>query len=51
MVIKPVCLVRNLGEGIVEVGGVRLKEGQVSQPLEDKTPVKFGEFEFQWRKL
>jgi hypothetical protein len=48
---KPVCLVRNLGKGIVEVGGVRLREGQVSQPLEDKTQVKIGDFEFHWRKL
>jgi len=48
---KPVCLIRNLGKGIVEVGGVRLREGQVSRPLQDKTPVIFGDFEFQWRKL
>jgi hypothetical protein len=48
---NPVCLIRNLGKGVVEVGGVRLREEQISRPLQDKTPVIFGDFEFQWRKL
>jgi hypothetical protein len=47
---QKVCLVRNLGKGVVEVGGVRLKEGQVSQPLYDNAPVIMGNFEFQWRE-
>jgi hypothetical protein len=47
---KTVCLIRNLGQGVVEVGGVRLKEGQVSHPLYDNAPVIFGNYEFLWRE-
>jgi hypothetical protein len=47
---KKVCLIRNLSKGIVEVGGVRLKEGQVSHPLHDNAPVIIGNFEFMWRE-
>jgi Mg-chelatase subunit ChlD len=47
---KKVCLIRSVSEGIVEVGGVRLKEGQVSYPMQDNTPVRLGDFEFQWRE-
>jgi len=47
---KKVCLVRNLGKGIVEVNGVRLKEGQVSHPLQDNAAIRLGNYEFQWRE-
>jgi hypothetical protein len=47
---KPVCLVRNLDDGIVQVGGARLLPGQTSPPLKRGTRVKLGEFEFEWRE-
>ena len=47
---KTVCLIRNLGKGVVEVGGVRLKEGQISHPLYDNAPVIFGNYEFRWQE-
>jgi hypothetical protein len=47
---KKVCLIRNLGKGIVEVAGVRLKEGQVSHSLHDSVPIRLGNYEFQWRE-
>ncbi|MGD9099196.1 MAG: VWA domain-containing protein [Anaerolineae bacterium] len=49
-VTKPVCLVRNLGDGLVQVGGARLLAGQSSPPLKRGTRIKFGEFEFEWRE-
>jgi hypothetical protein len=48
---KPVCVVRNLGDGMVQVGGVRLMLGQTSPPLKQGTRIKFGEFEFEWREV
>ena len=47
---KLVCLVRNAGAGLVEVAGVRLKEGQISYPMQNHTLIKFGDYEFQWRE-
>lgn len=47
---KPVCIIRNLGDGIVQVGGVRLLPGQTSPALKRGTRIKFGEFEFEWRE-
>lgn len=47
---KKVCLIRSVSEGLVEVGGIRLKEGQVSYPMQDNTPIRLGDFEFQWRE-
>jgi hypothetical protein len=47
---KPVCLVRNLGDGLVQVGGARLLAGQSSPPLKRGTRIKLGEFEFEWRE-
>jgi hypothetical protein len=47
---KLVCLVRNVGAGLVEVAGVRLKEGQVSYPMQNNTLIKLGDYEFQWRE-
>jgi len=48
---RPVCLIRNMSKGIVVVGGVRLGEGQVSPPIQDKTQITIGDYEFQWRTL
>ena len=46
---KPMCFVRNLGMGVVMIDGVRLRDGQVSLPIQDKARIKIGDFEFQWR--
>ena len=48
---RPVCLIRNMSKGIVVVGGVRLGEGQVSPPIQNKTHITIGDYEFQWRTL
>jgi hypothetical protein len=48
---KPVCFVRNLSSEFLEVGGIRLREGQVSQPMRDNVHIRIGKYEFQWRKL
>jgi hypothetical protein len=47
---KPVCVIRNLGDGIVQVGGARLLPGQTSPALKRGTRVRFGEFEFEWHE-
>jgi hypothetical protein len=47
---RPVCLLRNLGDGLVQVGGARLLPGQTSPPLKRGTRVKLGDFEFEWRE-
>jgi hypothetical protein len=48
---KPVCFIRNVGKGKVVVGGARLSEGQVSPPIQSKTQITIGDYEFQWRTL
>jgi hypothetical protein len=48
---RPVCFIRNVGKGVVVVGGVRLNEGQVSPPIQSKTQITIGDYEFQWRTL
>jgi hypothetical protein len=47
---KPVCVIQNLGDGLVQVSGARLLSGQTSSPLRRGTRVKFGDFEFEWRE-